>query len=130
MKNSFIGPGAGIPGIILAICSFFSGPLLADTIHRGNGAEPGSLDPQISTGVSGGHVIRDIYEGLVIEDARGNLLPGAAESWTISDDGTVYTFKMRQDGRWSNGDNVTAQDFVYSLTRGLDPATGSEYSFI
>lgn len=130
MKNKFMGVRATTLGFILAIFSILSGPLLADTIHRGNGAEPGSLDPQISTGVSGGHVIRDIYEGLVVEDAKGNLLPGAAESWTISDDGTVYTFKMRKDGKWSNGDTVTAQDFVYSLSRGLDPATGSEYSFI
>ena len=55
---------------------------------------------------------------------RPNLIPGAAESWTVSDDGKVYTFKLRKDGAWSNGDPVTADDFVYSFRRLHDPATG------
>ena len=61
-------------------------------------------------------------------DARGDLIPGAAESWTVSDDGTVYTFKLRAGAVWSNGDPVTAEDFVYALGRLEDPATGAEYA--
>ena len=57
-------------------------------------------------------------------DARGDLIPGAAESWTVSDDGTVYTFKLRDDAVWSNGDPVTADDFVYALGRLQNPETG------
>ena len=57
------------------------------------------------------HILRDLFEGLVMPDARGDLIPGAAESWSISDDGTVYTFKLRDDGVWSNGDPVTAERF-------------------
>ena len=108
----------------------FSLAARADTIHRGNGAEPGSLDPHKLSGVTGSHIVRDLLENLVMEDAAGNLIPGAAESWTISDDGRVYTFKLRKNAKWTNGDPVTATDFVYSLRRGVDPATGSEYSFI
>ena len=55
---------------------------------------------------------------------KANLIPGAAESWTVSDDGTVYTFKLRKDGVWSDGSPVTADDFVYSFRRLEDPATG------
>jgi oligopeptide transport system substrate-binding protein len=124
------GLKAGLLAMAVSATLAWSGAALADTIHRGNGAEPGTLDPQLSTGVPEGNILRDTLEGLVIEAADGSLLPGAAESWTISDDGTVYTFKMRKDGKWSNGDPVTAQDFVFSLTRGVDPATASEYSFI
>ena len=71
-----------------------------------------------------------IFEGLVTDAADGSLIPGAAESWTISDDGRVYTFRLHPDGRWSNGDPVTAADFEYSLKRRVDPATLSEYSAI
>ena len=59
---------------------------------------------------------------------RPNLIPGAAESWTVSDDGTVYTFKLRQGAIWSDGSPVTADDFVYSFRRLEDPATAAEYA--
>ena len=63
-----------------------------------------------------------------MQDAKAELIPGAAESWTISDDGKVYTFKLRAGATWSNGDPVTADDFVYSFRRLLDPATAAEYA--
>ena len=63
-----------------------------------------------------------------MQDQNANLIPGAAESWTVSDDGLVYTFKLRKDGVWSDGSPVTADDFVYSLRRLEDPATGAEYA--
>ncbi|TIU29983.1 MAG: peptide ABC transporter substrate-binding protein, partial [Mesorhizobium sp.] len=73
-------------------------------------------------------IIRDLFQGLVMHDQKTNLIPGAAESWTVSDDGTVYTFKLRKDGLWSDGSPVTADDFVYSFHRLEDPATAAEYA--
>lgn len=87
-----------------------------------------SFDPQINTDVEGSHVLRDLFEGLVNSDADGNAVPGAAESWEVSEDGLTYTFKIR-DAKWSNGDPVTAGDFVYAWRRLADPATASEYAW-
>ncbi|MCL4780123.1 MAG: peptide ABC transporter substrate-binding protein [Gammaproteobacteria bacterium] len=99
-------------------------------LRRGNGTEPESLDPHRAEGVTAANVLRDLFEGLVTEAPDGTLIPGAAESWTVSADGLVYTFRLQADGRWSNGDPVTAEDFVYGLRRSADPATLSEYSAI
>jgi len=109
-----------------------SGQELADeqVLHWGNGVEPQSLDPHRSEGVASSNVQRDLFEGLVNEAPNGDLQPGAAESWEISDDGLTYTFHLRRDARWSNGDPVTADDWVYSLRRSLDPKTLSRYTFI
>ncbi len=87
-----------------------------------------SFDPQINTDVEGSHILRDLFEGLVNSDAQGNSVPGAAESWEVSEDGLTYTFKLR-DAKWSNGDPVTAGDFVYAWRRLADPATASEYAW-
>lgn len=99
-------------------------------LHRGNGAEVQTLDPHKAEGVPSANILRDLYEGLTIEAPDGHVIPGAARSWEISDDGRVYTFHIRQDARWSNGDPVTAGDFVYGLRRSVDPDTGSKYSQI
>ncbi|TMX32656.1 ABC transporter substrate-binding protein [Vibrio sp. Hep-1b-8] len=97
-------------------------------IVRGNGAEVATIDPHKSQGVSESHVIRDILEGLVNQDAEGNTIPGIAESWETADNKT-FTFHLRKDAIWSNGDPVTAKDFVYSWQRAVDPATASPYSW-
>lgn len=109
-----------------------SGTELAErqVVHIGNATEIQTLDPHRGEEISGSNVQRDLYEGLVGEAPNGDLIPGAAESWTVSDDGLLYTFKLRADGRWSNGDPVTANDFVFSMRRGVDPATLSIYTFI
>jgi len=99
-------------------------------VHRGNGAEPGTLDPALADDIHAFNVLSDLYEGLVAEAADGALVPGVAESWTVSDDGLVYTFKLRADARWSNGDPVVAQDFVRSFRRIATPATASGYAFL
>jgi oligopeptide transport system substrate-binding protein len=99
-------------------------------LRQGNGAEPQSLDPHRGEGVPGSNIQRDLFEGLVNEAPNGDLEPGAAESWEISDDGLVYTFRLRREARWSNGDPVTADDWVFSLRRSLDPMTMSRYTFI
>jgi oligopeptide transport system substrate-binding protein len=95
---------------------------------RGNGTEVASLDPQKTEGVPESHVIRDLLEGLVNQDADGNTIPGVAERWETKDN-KVFTFYLREDAKWSNGDPVTADDFVYSFQRAVDPATASPYAW-
>ncbi len=104
---------------------------LAETIlHRGNAGEPQTLD-QAQTSINiEAFILKDLYEGLTIYDAAGKIVPGAAESWTLSDDGTVYTFKIRADAKWSDGSPVTAEDFVFSFKRVEDPKTAAKYANI
>ncbi len=87
-----------------------------------------SFDPQINTDVEGSVIMRDLFEGLMNDDPDGNSVPGAAESFELSDDMLTYTFKLR-DAKWSNGEPVTAGDFVYAWRRLVDPATASEYAW-
>ena len=100
-------------------------------LHVGNATEPQSLDPHIATGVPEHHIISAVMEGLVAKD-RKTLMPkpGVAESWTISDDLTVYTFKLRRNARWSNGDVHTAHDYAWSWWRALQPALGNQYAYM
>ncbi|AXU95024.1 oligopeptide ABC transporter substrate-binding protein OppA [Erwinia persicina] len=94
---------------------------------KGNGAELQSLDPHKIEGVPESNVNRDLLEGLVISDTKGHPIPGVAESWD-NKDGKVWTFHLRKDAKWSNGEPVTAQDFVYSWQRLSDPKTASPYA--
>ena len=97
-------------------------------LHRGLNADPESLDPHRARSIQSGNVLRDIGEGLIAYSPRGELVPGAADSWSVSDDGLTYTFRLRESARWSNGDPVTAEDFVYSMRRLVDPATAAFYA--
>lgn len=97
-------------------------------LHRGGGEEPESLDVHKSRSTEAGHVQRDLGEGLTGYTPGGELVPAAATGWTISDDGTTYLFELRPTARWSNGDAVTAEDFVYSYRRLVDPATAALYT--
>ncbi len=101
--------------------------VLADeqVVHRGNGEEPETLDPHLAQGIPSSHILRDLFEGLTSESAEGKLVPGVALRWNISRDARTYTFYLRRDVFWSNGDPLTADDFVYSLQRALDPETAS-----
>jgi oligopeptide transport system substrate-binding protein len=104
-------------------------PAFAEVVYnRGAAADPESLDPHKTSTTYEADIIRDLFEGLVAQDAKAELIPGAAESWTVSDDGKTYTFKMRQGATWSDGAPVTADDFVYSWRRLVDPATAAEYA--
>lgn len=94
-------------------------------VRRGNGEEPETLDPHLALGVPASHILRDLFEGLTSESAEGDIVPGAALRWNISRDARTYTFYLRRDMVWSNGDPLTAQDFVYSLQRALNPETAS-----
>ena len=98
-------------------------------LKRGNGTEPQGIDPQTTEGVPGSNIMRDIFEGLTAEDAKGDIIPGVAEKWDISEDGKKYTFHLRKTN-WSDGQPFTAHDVVYGWQRAVDPAVGSHYSFI
>jgi oligopeptide transport system substrate-binding protein len=87
-----------------------------------------SLDPDIVEDVDTSYVVGNLFEGLYNEDAKGNPVPGVAESYEANADNSVYTFHLR-DAKWSNGDPVTADDFVYSWQRAVDPKTASNYSY-
>lgn len=93
-----------------------------------NGAEPQSFDPQKTEGVPESQVAYQLFEGLASTDADGNTIPGVAESWENTPDYKTWTFHLRKDAKWSNGDPVTAQDFVYSWRRLVDPNTASPYA--
>ena len=103
--------------------------VLADeqVLHRGNGEEPQTLDPHLGDGVPTSNVLRDLFEGLTTTDPDGRIVPGAAQHWDISRDGMTYTFYLQPEARWSNGEPVTAEDFVFSWQRVVDPETGAGY---
>lgn len=89
---------------------------------------PDGIDPNITSNSFAGPILFNTFEGLVTYSTKdGSLIPGQAESWTISDDGLTYTFKLRPGLKWSDGSPLTAHDFVYSATRILTPATGAQY---
>jgi oligopeptide transport system substrate-binding protein len=94
---------------------------------RNNGSEPETLDPALASGVPANNVIRDMFEGLTAVDNNGKVVPGVAESWKQTDP-TTWVFKLRKNAKWSNGDPVTAEDFVYGMRRFVDPATASKYA--
>lgn len=97
------------------------------TLVRNNGAEVQSLDPHKIEGVPESNVSRDLLEGLIVSDADGHPVPGVAEKWE-NKDFKVWTFYLRKDAKWSDGQPVTAQDFVYSWQRLSDPKTASPYA--
>lgn len=80
-------------------------------------SEPDSLDPHVASGTWSAIVLRDMFVGLLADDAKGNIMPGVAEKWVVSDDGLLYTFYLRKDVKWSDGIAITAHDFVYSFRR-------------
>ncbi len=96
-------------------------------LHRGIGPEIGELDPQLATGLTEYTILSALLEGLVAEDpATLEPVPGVAEKWEISPNGSEYTFHLRKDAKWSNDDPVTAQDFVNSFRRILTPSLGAQ----
>jgi oligopeptide transport system substrate-binding protein len=93
------------------------------------GAEPPSLDPGLAADTTSANVIRNLMDPLTVLDENLVAQPNLAESWDESEDGTVYTFTLREDGRWTNGDPVTAEDFVYSWKRTLSPELAADYAY-
>ncbi len=104
--------------------------LRSQTLHLGNGAEPVDLDPQLVTGSTEHAIILALFEGLVtLHPQTLEPIPGVAERWDISEDRRVYTFYLRRAARWSNGDPVTAEDFVWSWQRLLTPQLAAAYAY-
>lgn len=100
----------------------------APQLERGNGPEPSTLDAHRCQEVSCGNVLRDLYEGLVTEDAAGRLVPGMAERWEVSADGRTWTFHLRKDLHWSNGEILDAPQIVDSFRRAFSPATAAPFA--
>jgi oligopeptide transport system substrate-binding protein len=129
--RSRLPPFLLLAGLFLGVLYLASSARLepADYVFN-NGTEVATLDPARVTGVPEGRIIKALFEGLVVKDPHTlEPLPGMAESWSISEDKKVYTFYIRKDAVWTNGDPVTAYDFHYSWERFLNPATAAEYAY-
>ena len=113
---------------LIALASCHRGLDRADLVFI-NGAESELLDPALSTAQATSRPMYALYEGLAAMDQTGTPQPGVAERWDISPDGRVYTFHLRRNAKWSNGDPVIAPHFLYSWRRTLTPETAAEYSY-
>jgi oligopeptide transport system substrate-binding protein len=113
--------------VSLSAAGLFAAP---KTLHFGNGTEPQDLDPHTVTGVPEHHLLDALFEGLVVPSPESDheVIPGVAEKWETSPDGRVYTFHLRANAKWSNGDPVTAADFVKAHKRILTPSLAAEYA--
>lgn len=96
-----------------------------NTLSRGINGDPEILDPHLYRSTQAGQILRDLGEGLLQYNAHGEIAGGGAKEWTISDSGLTYIFSLRNNARWSNGNNVVADDFVASFRRLVDPDTAS-----
>jgi oligopeptide transport system substrate-binding protein len=125
---------------LLALCISAGCSKQQSNVERGNrnqelyigiGAEPASLDPHLTTGLTELYVMLAFLEGLTtVNPKTGEIKPGVAQSWDISEDGLTYTFQLDPEARWSNGDLVTADDFLFSFERILTPALGAPYAYM
>jgi len=97
----------------------------ARILRRGLPGEPRTLDPQLADDNYSFQIVRDLYEGLTAEDSSGRVVPGVAISWTLDETGTIYTFQLRPDAKWSNGDRVVAAEFVQGMRRAVNPKAAS-----
>ncbi len=103
----------------------------AQELYFGIGTEPAGIDPHITTGLTELFVMVALFEGLATFDSETmEIRPGVAQSWEISEDGKTYTFSIDPKARWSNGDSLTAEDFLFSFERILTPALGAPYAYM
>jgi oligopeptide transport system substrate-binding protein len=120
-----------LAGFLFSGCSRSTAPAAAGEkiLNFGNGTEPEELDPHIVTGVTENNIITSLFEGLVNYHPSGEgVSPGVAESWETSPDGLLWTFRLRTTARWSNGEPVTANDFLRSYRRILTPTMAAKYA--
>jgi len=131
LAASFVAATLAAAPVLAAGTHPVTGEALADdqTFTYSIGDEHTSVDPQIVEDVSGSDIIRDLFEGLMNQDADGNLVPGVATSYDTNDEKNVYTFHLRDNAKWSDGKPVTAGDFVYAWRRLVDPETASPYAW-
>lgn len=106
-----------------------SGDTAKKILRTNNSSEPGSLDPALAQGTHESWILDHIFEGLMKRDENGKIVPGMAKEYKLAGDNVTYTFKLRDDIKWSNGDPVTAEDFEYSWKRALDPEMASTYAY-
>ena len=100
-------------------------------LHVGNGTEPQGLDPHVVTGIPESNIVKALFEGLAVKNPQTlESEPGVAQRWEISDDGLTVTFHLNPEARWSNGDPMTAEDYVWSWQRALSPAMGNQYAYM
>lgn len=143
MKKRFLVPVALVAALALAACgkanTKTANDTKADTANEvaasGDAKElaiqvgptPETIDPALNSSNDGGNMLQHLAEGLLKMDKNGNIIPGLAESYEVSDDGLTYTFKLRKGLKWSDGSDLTAKDFVYSWKRVADPNTAAPY---
>jgi len=112
--------------ILLVVAAWLlSAQLGATTLERGVGPEPDALDLHLAQSLSALNVLRDLHEGLITLDSGARLIPGIALEWQVSEDGLMWQFDLDPEARWSDGQRITAQDFVAGWRRALDPATAA-----
>ena len=130
MKKILFGLVAILSMVLLVACGEKKEAAAAEpkVIRYNLTANPPAMDPQLNTDSTSGVVLGHVMEGLTTLGADGNPQPGVAESWKT--EGNVWTFTLRKDAKWHNGDTVVAGDFVAAWERALNPATASEYSYI
>ena len=135
MRNSYSSTLVALLALTLSACGSGEKNVVSGNatgyLHYGNGAEPQGIDPHLVTGVPESHIVRALFEGLAVKNPITlEPEPGVAERWEISPDGTVYTFFINPQAKWSNGEPVTASDYVWSWERALHPETGSLYAYM
>ncbi len=132
MYRTLLGIVACLLGALLLVGMTFSASVEEQADFRFvNDTEPKTLDPHLATGEPEGRLLRSIFEGLMRLDAKSlEPIGGVAKSYDLSEDGTRYTFHLRKNAKWTDGHPVTAQDFVYSWKRILDPRIASQYAYI
>lgn len=131
LGRRLFAPVALVLSIVAVVWSAWIRPPEPADFTVSNSTEIKSIDPASVTGQPEGFVIRGLFEGLV--DWHGedlHVIPGVAERWTLSEDQKTYTFHLRDNAKWSNGEPILAEDFLYSFRRFLDPMTGAEYIFL
>ena len=123
MKLSFLRP-------LFIVSYLFVSTANAQVFYRGNDGDPETLDHHGTSTTSESRIIDDLYSGLVDFSADAKVIPATAKSWDVSEDGLTYTFYLREDALWSNGDPVTAHDFVFTYRRLMNPVTAAKYATI
>lgn len=114
---------------VLAFALIGTGPAAAEALRLGNAGEPETLDPHRYNLRLEETILTDLFLGLTTFSAAGGIVPGAAESWTVSDDGLTWTFTLREELAWSDGTPLTAEDFVFSFRRLLAPETAASLAY-
>jgi ABC-type oligopeptide transport system substrate-binding subunit len=131
MTNFTLHRSAGLLAAVLMLAGALvtaSAAAAEKVLRIANLGEPETLDPHKTSTTVEFNVLCNLFEGLVVQDPKGNVAPGVAQRWSTSADGLTYTFNLRADAKWSNGEAVTAGDFVFSLRRIQDPRINSQYA--